>query len=109
MMESTTIFSALGNETRLRCLYLVATHDEVCVSEIVEALVIPQPSASKALNDLKQAGLLSAHKKANRHYFSVNTAIPEWTARVVDATVCGLRSSPIHTMDQKRFRPMAKI
>jgi ArsR family transcriptional regulator, arsenate/arsenite/antimonite-responsive transcriptional repressor len=107
--EPTTIFSTLANDTRLRCLYLVATNGEVCVGEIVEALVIPQPSASKALNDLKRAGLLYARKKANRHYFSLNTAVPEWAAAVVDATVCGLRSSPTHTMDQKRFRPMTKI
>lgn len=103
-IDSTHIFSALANETRLRCLYLVATNGEVCVCEIVEALGIPQPSASKALNALKRAGLLCDRKDANWNYFSLNTEMPEWAALVVDATVSGLASSQAHTADQKRFK-----
>ncbi len=102
-IDSAQFFSALANETRLRCLYLVATNGEVCVCEVVEALGIRQPSASKALNALKLAGLLRDRRAANWNYFSLNGAMPEWAAQVVDSTVSGLGASPIHCSDQKRF------
>jgi len=99
-------FSALSNETRLRCLYLVAINDDACVCEIVETLGITQPSASKALNTLKGAGLLSMHRERNWNYFSLNRSMPDWTWAVVNAAVEGLGSSRSHAADQKRFQTL---
>jgi len=98
------VFPALANTTRLRCLYLVASNDDVCVCEVVEALGITQPRASKALNALKGVGLLSVHRDANWNYFSLDNAMPEWTAALIAATVNGLGSSRTHVTDQKRFK-----
>ncbi len=96
-------FSALGNETRLRCLHLVAANGEACVCEIVEALAITQPSASKALNSLKTVGLLSVRRQANWNYFSLNKSMPESASSIVTAAVEELASSNSHRADQKRF------
>ena len=97
-------FSALSNETRLRCLYLVAINDDVCVCEIVATLGITQPSASKALNALKGVGLLSMRREGSWNYFSLNEAMPDWARTIVDAAVEGLGSSRSHVADQKRFQ-----
>ena len=98
------VFSALANTTRLRCLYLVASNEDACVCEVVEALGITQPSASKALNALMGAGLLSVRRDANWNYFSLDNAMPEWTTALITATVIGLDSSRTHVADQKRFK-----
>jgi ArsR family transcriptional regulator len=99
-------FSALANETRLRCLYLVATNGEVCVCEIVEALGIGQPSASKALGALKRAGMVCDRREANWNYFRLNPSMPVWAAAVVEATVRGLDASPASSSDLERFRQL---
>lgn len=100
------VFSVLANETRLRCLYLVFANEEVCVCEIVEALNITQPSASKALGALKIAGLLTDRKEANWNYFSLNEAMPEWMKTLVTATCKQQSKSPVHTLDQKRLQAL---
>ena len=105
-IDLTQIFSALSNEARLRCLYLVAINDDACVCEIVETLHITQPSASKALNTLRGVGLLSMRREGNWNYFSINDAMPGWTKAIVDAAVEGLGSSRSHAADQKRFRQL---
>ncbi len=102
-IDATHFFSALANDTRRRCLFLVVANEEVCVCEIVEALGIPQPSASKALRGLKDAGLLRDRKEANWNYFRLSDAMPDWASAVVLATVRGLGLSDVHIADQKRF------
>jgi len=96
-------FSALGNETRLRCLHLVAVNGEACVCEIVQALAITQPSASKALNSLKSVGLLNVRREANWNYFSLNKGMSESAKSIITAAVKELASSSTHSADQKRF------
>lgn len=105
-IDVTKVFSSLANETRLRCLYLVMANKEVCVCEIVEALGITQPAASKALGALKKAGLLSDRKEANWNYFSLSKAMPLWMKTVVTATGKEQCKSPLHTLDQKRFETL---
>ncbi|MFT5692848.1 MAG: ArsR family transcriptional regulator [Oceanicoccus sp.] len=103
-IDSSHFFAALANDTRQRCLYLVATNEDVCVCEVVAALDIPQPSASKALRALKDAGFLCDRKEANWNYFRLNDAMPDWARAVVAATIKGLGLSKIHMADQQRFK-----
>jgi len=102
-IDRTQIFSALANEVRLRCLCLVAKNDEVCVCEVVEALGISQPAASKALNALKLAGLLRDRRDANWNYYALNDSMPEWMRTIVTSTVDATATSKIYVADQKRF------
>ena len=97
------LFAALANETRLRCLHLIARNGEVCVCEVVEALGITQPSASKALNALKSAGLLQDRRDANWSYYALNSSMQAWVSSVVAASTGELASSPGFVADQKRF------
>jgi len=54
-------FQALGDQTRLRILALLAT-GEVCVCHIHESLDLPQPKVSRHLAYLRRAGLVDARK-----------------------------------------------
>jgi ArsR family transcriptional regulator len=103
-IDHTELFAILSNETRLRCLYLAARHPEVCVCEVVNALGIAQPTASKALNALKAAGLVKDRRDANWIYYRLNDSMPGWIKAIVHATVDQLARSKMYLADEKRFR-----
>lgn len=98
------VFASLSNETRLRCLYLAATHGEVCVCEVVDALGIAQPTASKSLAALKAVGLVTDRRDANWSYYRLNERMPPWLAAIVQSTVASLAGSKPYATDEKRFR-----
>ena len=106
-IEKTQLFAALSNETRLRCLHLLATNGELCVCELVDALQITQPSVSKALNSLKSAGLLSDRRDANWIYYRLNPDLPTWIATVLEATITDLGNCNDYLTDQNRFKRLA--
>ncbi len=64
MKKYTEYFKALGDETRLRILYLlVNANSELCVCELTDALEIPQYNISRHLKILKNAGLIEERKE----------------------------------------------
>lgn len=56
------LFRALSDETRLRILNLLLV-DELCVCDIVAALEVPQPTASRHLAYLRRLGLVTVRKE----------------------------------------------
>ncbi len=102
-MPHTAVFASLSNATRLRCLYLTARHDEVCVCEVVDALGISQPTVSKAFKALKEAGLVTDRRDANWIYYCLNEAVPDWVAEVIESTIEGLASARPFVDDDERF------
>lgn len=71
-----TLFLALGDQTRLRLLNLMAG-GEVCVCFFVEVLDEPQPKISRHLAFLRRAGLVSARRDAKwMHYSIIQPAHP---------------------------------
>ena len=65
-LEST--YKALADATRLRILALLAD-GEVCVCDIHDTLRVPQPTASRHLAYLRQAGLVEARREGTwMHY-----------------------------------------
>lgn len=102
-MELDRIFATLANKTRLRCLFLVANHNEVCVCEIVDSLGISQPSASKALAELKRAGFLIDRRDANWNYYRRSTSLPGWQEAMLDSSLDAMARSQPYKDDLKRF------
>jgi ArsR family transcriptional regulator len=71
------IFKALGDETRLRMVALLA-HGELCVCHIERALELSQPNASRQLAVLKNAGLVDTRREGNWiHYRLAPQADPD--------------------------------
>ena len=67
----TDVFKALSDETRLRILSLLL-EGEMCVCEIEDCLGLTQSNASRHLNALKSAGILSSSKQAQWTYYGLN-------------------------------------
>jgi ArsR family transcriptional regulator len=58
-----SVFKALAHPTRLKILDLLASAEELCVCEIVKELQIDQPTVSKHLSILKNAGIIDSRKE----------------------------------------------
>lgn len=67
-----TIFAALAEPNRRAILDLLLV-DEQPVSAIVDALEIGQPTVSKHLKVLREAGLVSMRIDANRRIYGLQT------------------------------------
>ncbi|MCF6096068.1 transcriptional regulator, ArsR family [Caldanaerovirga acetigignens] len=58
-----SIFKALSHPTRIKIIELLATKGEMCVCNISENLKIDQPTVSKHLSILKNAGIIESKKE----------------------------------------------
>jgi len=70
------IFKALGDENRIRILNLLI-RQELCVCEIETVLDITQSNASRHLNKLKSAGVITSEKKSQWVYYRVDNKFIE--------------------------------
>lgn len=64
----TRLFKALGDETRLRIVALLA-HGELCVCHIEAALALSQPNASRQLGVLRAAGVVEPRRDGTWVYY----------------------------------------
>ena len=64
------LFKALGDETRLRIVALLA-HGELCVCHIEEALRISQPKVSRHLAILRAAGVVEHRRDGTWVHYSL--------------------------------------
>ena len=70
-MEFIQILKALGDDTRLR-IFNVLSHGDLCVCEIEEILNITQSNASRHLNKLMNAKLVTYYKEAKYVYYKID-------------------------------------
>ena len=62
MRDAAQFFKVLSDEARLKMLWLLFNHQELCVCDIMEALEITQSKASRHLITLRHAGLVTDRK-----------------------------------------------
>jgi len=76
------------------------------VCEIVEALAVGQPTASKALNSLKAVGLVRYERRGSWSYYRLSEEMPDWCLLVVHSTVEALNALDPYEADVLRYRRM---
>jgi ArsR family transcriptional regulator len=64
------LFRALGDETRLRIVALLA-HGELCVCHVEQALDLSQPNASRQLGVLRAAGVVDSRRDGTWVYYRI--------------------------------------
>lgn len=102
-MDIVEVMKALGDETRLRMLYLL--HKEtLCVCDLEAILQINQSNASRHLTKLKIARLITAEKQAQWVYFRVNEAILGSCAFLADLLTKDLDNWPQSKKDLARLQ-----
>lgn len=88
-MSPVQFYKCLADETRLRCLLLIAHEEELCVCELTQALVDIQPKVSRHLAQLRKCGLLVDRRQGQWVFYRVNFDLPQWARAVLTETVEG--------------------
>ncbi|MBU0994138.1 MAG: metalloregulator ArsR/SmtB family transcription factor [Proteobacteria bacterium] len=69
-----SILKALSDRNRLRTVYALMAHDELCAFQIIELLQIRGATVSRHLSQLVNAGILKSRKHGRWIYFSLDKA-----------------------------------
>ena len=85
-IDANTLFSALSNEIRLRCLMLMQLEGELCVCELIHALNLSQPMISRHLALLRDNGLVKDRRAGQWIYYSISPEIDEWAKNILHIT-----------------------
>ena len=72
------LFRALSDDTRLRCLSLLASENELCVCELTFALNLTQPKISRHLAYLRDLGLVEDRRARLWVYYRLASLLPSW-------------------------------
>ena len=71
MIDCVEFCKALADETRQQILEMLM-EQELCVSDIVDAFNMSQPTISHHLNVLKQFNLVTSRKDGKQVFYSIN-------------------------------------
>lgn len=96
------MFRAFSDRTRLRMLHLL-TSGELCVCDLVQALRIPQPKASRHLAYLRRAGLVTARKEGLWSYYRLAPAQSLFHQKLLDCLACCFQDVPELAKDGQRL------
>lgn len=69
--ERAQVFNALGDETRLKIVHLLAQHEALCVCELVGPFDVEQPTISHHLKVLREANLVDVERRGTWAYYSL--------------------------------------
>lgn len=86
-MTPLELFKCLADDTRLRCVRLIAEHGELCVCELTCALAVIQPKISRHLAQLRACGVLADQRRGQWVYYRLHPDLPAWARRILEATV----------------------
>lgn len=85
-INANTLFSALSNDIRLRCLLLMQQQGELCVCELTHALNLSQPMISRHLALLREMGLVNDRREGQWIYYCIHPTLDAWAKTVLKAT-----------------------
>ena len=71
MKETASFFKVLADEARLKMLWLLFHHRELCVCDFIEVLAITQSKASRHLRILYRAGLVTDRREGLWVYYAL--------------------------------------
>jgi ArsR family transcriptional regulator, arsenate/arsenite/antimonite-responsive transcriptional repressor len=75
MRDVARFFKVLSDEARLKILWLLFNHRELCVCDIMGALGITQSKASRHLITMRHAGLVTDRREGTWSYYSLSVDV----------------------------------
>jgi ArsR family transcriptional regulator len=107
MRDLATVFKALGDETRLEILALLARHGELCVCDLQQVLGIIQSKTSRHLHYLKHAGLLTDRRAGLWVHYRIAADLDPGRRAIV-AVLRRLLANRRAAALEERFRRLAR-
>jgi len=109
MRELVKAFKALSDETRLRILNLLLER-ECCVCEVMQALDISEPRASRNLSALYDAGFLKLRRQGLWALYSIDReGLKEHYADLIEAIRKALDGNKTALQDRQRLRNAQRV
>jgi ArsR family transcriptional regulator len=99
---ATRFFKALGDETRLRIVALLA-HGELCVCHLEAALGLTQPTASRQLAVLRNAGIVDTRRDGPWVYYRLVEQNDSVCERLLDTLVDTFAGREVLRADVERL------
>jgi ArsR family transcriptional regulator len=106
-IDAETLFRALSDTTRLRCLALLQGEGELCVCELTHALDVLQPRISRHLAQLRDTGLVLDKRRGQWVYYRMNPQLPGWVNTVLSTSLGAVQTDEPYPGDLERLRTMA--
>ena len=106
-IDAISLLSALGHETRLRCVLLLRRHAELCVCELTEATTLAQPHVSRHLGQLRNAGVLQDRRDGLWIHYRIHPDMPDWVRDMLRNLDRGIGDSAPFTEDRTRLAAMS--
>jgi len=76
IISLSAFMNAVGNETRLRILYVLWKAEELCVCDLSDICGVTQPAVSRHLKKLREKALVESRRDAQTIYYSVYSGNP---------------------------------
>lgn len=99
----TRLFSALGDETRLRIVALLS-HGELCVCHLESALDLNQSTASRQLGILLAAGVVDRRREGTWVYYRITAQDHATVAKALDAVTRAFGAQRALRLDHDKLR-----
>lgn len=77
-------FRLLADETRIRCLLIIAKEGSLCVAELVAALGMSQPKISRHLALLRSNGIVLDSRKGQWVFYQLEQELPGWMKKQIE-------------------------
>lgn len=94
--RSEEIFRALADRTRLRIIKLLLYGSDACVSELMDALQLPQYSISRHLSILRHAGLVAERREGIWKYYHL-TKLSGFSELLMETIKAGINNNLLET------------
>ena len=107
MKSHVQLFKALADETRLRILMLLYAEGELCVCDLIAALLLPQSTVSRHLAYLKKAATVLDRREGLWIYYSINRS-HRLMEEMESFLRKSLRESSVAANDLQRLRNYAR-
>jgi ArsR family transcriptional regulator len=78
------LFKLISDETRLRCLLLIARHKALCVCELTAAMGESQPKISRHLAQLRQSGVVTDERRGQWVYYHLSSQLDAWQSAMIE-------------------------
>jgi ArsR family transcriptional regulator len=80
-------FKLLSDETRVRCLMMIAREGKLCVGELTEALQQSQPKVSRHLALLRSSGIVIDIRQGQWVFYQLSDQLPGWMKKQIQGLV----------------------
>lgn len=94
MKDVAQFFKVLADEARLKILWLLFNHRELCVCDLMEALGITQSKTSRHLATLRHAGLVVDRKDGLWSYYALRPVDDKLARQHLDLLKATLTKHP---------------